>query len=190
MKLNLIMAAVLVLSATMANAKLQEMTDAEMSESSICGISQAYFTIQGINKKMNENEACTFASLLDATTSINIAQESLAVIDARNATNNEAIQRSVLKNQLANAIAKQDQAVLALQQSLLSKDYNGNRRTVALDFIGQLQSISFGQIDGSTRTYRRIIDDGCTGTSICFHTEVQQIDTSKINQRILRLQIK
>lgn len=190
MKFNLLMATALVLSATISKAELQEMTDSEMSAENICGITEVYLVEKGVKKSIVGQQACAVAILLDAAQVQIQAQESLAVIDARNAANNVAIERSQLKSTINAAIAKQDQAALALQKSLLNQSYSGDRRTVALDFIGQLQGIAFGQTDGTTKTFTRIIDDGCTGSSICFHTETRTIDTSKVDQGILKLQIK
>ena len=104
-----------------------------------------------------------------------------AMLDANMAANNVAIDRDQLRSALNATILKQDQAAQALANAFTNgvAQGGGNNRLsagLALDGVG---SIVFKYLDGSAHTFICIVDDGCRGPSICFHTETRTIQTTK-----------
>lgn len=178
---------------------LQSLTDEEMSNSSIEGISESAIVPMLIT---NKDGSTVKVSVVDTNRIVNLMSPnqtqidtksegvSQAILDANMAANNVAIERSQLRTVLNSAIAKQDQAAQALADAFKNGVANGanprNSAALAIDGVGQ---IIFNYMDGKSHTFTRVIDDGCTGTSICFHTESRTIDTTKMPVGLSSVQI-
>ena len=170
-----------------------------MSNTSIEGIAESAIVPMLVT---NKDGSTVRVSVVDTNRIVNMMMEnqipvntksegvSQAILDANMRANNVAIERSQLRSVLNSAIAKQDQAAQALADAFKNGVANGsdprNSAALAIDGVGQ---IIFNYMDGKSHTFTRVIDDGCTGTSICFHTESRTINTMKMPAGLSSVQI-